>query len=237
MQTWQEVVRAYDHEKKMELLRTRKVTCSQFAVVSILMYLIMGEDWPYNMAKNFEVLSDGPLSRLSGIGILTHPSNLGYLLEKMETDGLVIGRWNEIEVRRHHYYRLNPSILKSPSCSVYQKSDGSIFEIPLELIDKFLISLSYDDGNRKKMIKSWEYITKFEFLSFMIFVEDLTKEDPKSMPYTHIEEYIQIIEGPVHVDTPPSAGYSYSLAKSKERKKQRMPYSRAASNCPYSETA
>lgn len=232
MQTWQEIVRAYDYEKKKELLRTRKVTCSQFAVVSLLMYLVMGEDWPYNMAKNFEILSEGPLNRHTGLGILKHPSNLGYLLEEMEKDGLVIGRRDEMEVRRHHYYRLDPNIFRSPiSGSENRKSNGSIFEIPLEMINKFLKLQSYNNYYRKMYIKSWEYIAEFEFLTFMIFVKDIIEEHSPMLDL--IEKYIQRLEGPIKVNTPPSAGYSYLFEMSQARKKRRTPYSRAKSNYPW----
>jgi hypothetical protein len=128
-----------------------------------------------------------------------HPSNLGYLLEEMEKDGLVIGRWNEMGVRRHHCYRLNPDVIRSPiSGSVYHNSDGSIFEIPIELINEFMEHMRIKDDNkdekterdsarnnkkinkrrneqRKKIIATWNSIGKFDFFVFIAFIEDLAK--------------------------------------------------------------
>jgi hypothetical protein len=220
MRTWKEIVWAYDYTKKKELFEKKQVTCSQFAVVSILMYLVMGEDWTYNMAENFRVLSYGPRNKRPGIGILKHHSNLGSLLEEMKKDGLVIGRRDDMEVRERHYYRLNPDVIRSPiPGSAYSKSDGSFFEIPLELINDFMDHVRIKDQNRdvktvkdsantgkkinkrqdeqrkirkenakrerefreerneqrKKIIAASNSIVKFDFFTFIVFIEGIAK--------------------------------------------------------------
>ena len=73
----------------------------------VLMYLALGEDCPYNMAKNFRRGLSPKYgwddNKLKGFNILKHSNEIGSLLNDMKTRGLLIDR-QEKEGRKQHYY-------------------------------------------------------------------------------------------------------------------------------------
>lgn len=140
----------------------------------VLMYLALGEDYPYNMAtRNFlhELTEKKGWSKnfLKKMNSLTDPSQLSRLLKQMEEKELLISSDTEANGRNRHVYRLNPQIL----CS--------ILNIPNmknppeeEIIKVFLDELSKKE--REPYFDVWRTMKILDFTSFLYFLENESKE-------------------------------------------------------------
>ena len=173
MKYWHEVIAKYNNPQETYDKR-KEGKYLQSIVIILLMYLSRGKDYPYNIAKTFRSI-DG--LNLQGIKLLSHASKLSSLLLKMKKDGLLIQVPDTIHLKERTYYELNPIIISSP---VFLLSDRDhmnkekSFEIPIDMIKIFLSWLT--ESNKKEEIESWSQIKRFDFLTFIMFLQRKAKE-------------------------------------------------------------
>jgi hypothetical protein len=140
MESWYDLVNSFDSPNGDPILTAKY---PQQAVVLVLMYLSMGKDYPYNMAKNFEVVFDNilkfdkseygdkicirfnhllerpiqiqsPIKKLFGLNVLKHPGKLASLIKEMNTLGLVKSVPDlKIKRRPRKFYQINAELLQS----------------------------------------------------------------------------------------------------------------------------
>lgn len=156
--TWQKIVKQLGEEKTS----------------LVLMYLALGEDYPYNMAdKNFsiELTEEKGWSRdlLTKLKSLKDASQLSRLLKQMEKERLIISRNSEVNGRKRHIYRLNPLIL----CNI---SNLSITSKPpeFEIMGSFLGELSKKE--REPYFEVWKEMNPLEYITFINFLEIESEE-------------------------------------------------------------
>ncbi|KUK43407.1 MAG: hypothetical protein XD72_2215 [Methanothrix harundinacea] len=149
----------------------------------VLMYLAFGEDCPYNMAETFKnglIPKHGwDEKKVKGFKTLMLSNELGKLLDKMETNGLLISRHEE-EGRKRHFYHLDPMILCEFS------STSKLFLTPLNKIINiyaFLEKLEekvQTPGNKKleqrekelgDYFKLWSSFGTYDYNTFILFLE------------------------------------------------------------------
>lgn len=138
MDYWHEIVRRYDG---IDPKKKSDGAYSQSSAIIILLYLSFGPDHPYNIMKFFKnpyipIFTDISIpysSNLNGTKIYT-------LLNKMKDDQLVIAtRDCTSRLVRKRIFSINPRVIQSPIREgIHIKQDGSTFEIPKEMIEKFL---------------------------------------------------------------------------------------------------
>lgn len=140
MESWYDLVNSFDNPNGDSIPAAKY---PQQAVVLVLMYLSMGKDYPYNMAKNFEVVFDNilkfdkseygdeisirinhllerpiqihsPIKKLFGLNVLKHPGKLASLLKEMNTLGLVKSVPDfQIKRKPRKFYQINAELLQS----------------------------------------------------------------------------------------------------------------------------
>ncbi len=222
MDYWHEIARKYDEvdpEKKGD------GAYSQSSAIIILLYLSFGPDYPYNIMKFFK----NPYRPIFTNMIIPYSSNLNgtkiyTLINKMENDKLVIAdrdlRSKKLVPKR--IFSINPRVLQSPIREgTFIKKDGSTFEIPMEMIEKFLPWRHLE----KDELKPWSGKDNFfsrvvysDIIDFYFFLElvsimakdrisDLRERDIsfESCPFPElINEYKKEIEDyDDRVDNPP----------------------------------
>lgn len=178
MNYWYDIVKSYDNPKSKDPKKKDDGTYSQFSVVILLIYLSFGPDYPYNVAKFFQKISN-PAIKKKRSSVLRHESKIGTLLNRMEADGLV----TSIRTVRRKFYKLNPQIIQFPAAGEnYVKIDGSAFEIPLEKIDGLLAwqkeNIEQFDA-RNLFFKTVLFSNVVDYFTFMIFLEKEAKFQEK----------------------------------------------------------
>jgi hypothetical protein len=147
MEYWYDIVKSYDDPKSKNPEKGDDGTYSQFSVVMLLIYLAFGRDYPYNIAKNFDNLSNIGIKKRARSSILWHKGRIATLLNKMREDGLVVVNEEIVKSRPRKYYKLNPKILQSPvRDGTYFDEEGSVFNISLDLIERYLSYLEKYEG-------------------------------------------------------------------------------------------
>lgn len=134
--------------------------------VHLLLHLLHGEDYAYNIAKF-----------CSGSSIELNPlcdqSQIQPILSDMEKKGFLLSR-KPPSVRKIKYFLINPAILQSPAPGPYHiPIDGEdvVFSIREEDIKKFFAALK--KVNRTYPAQSGT--TKFDFVTFLIAVGEKAK--------------------------------------------------------------
>ncbi|UEC42054.1 MAG: hypothetical protein METHAR1v1_310022 [Methanothrix sp.] len=138
------------------------------------MYLALGEDYSYNMAKKYfsiEVTEEKGWSedKLKKLKSLKDPSQLSHLLKEMEKKELLISIDTEVNGRNRQVYRLNPLILCSISNIPNMKNPPEA-----EIIKAFLDELSKKE--RETYFDVWKTMKILDFISFLYFLENESKE-------------------------------------------------------------
>ena len=178
MNYWYDIVKSYDNPKSKDPKKKDDGTYSQFSVVTLLIYLAFGSDYPYNMAKYFQNISN-PAIKKKRSSVLRHESKIGTLLNKMEADGLVTSTRTE----RRKFYKLNPRIIQFPAMAeTYVKTDGSAFEIPLDKIDGLLAwqKENIEQFDAKNLFfRTVLFSNVVDYITFMIFLEKEAKFQEK----------------------------------------------------------
>ena len=186
MDYWYEIVKRYDEPKRKDPKKKEHATYSQTSVVILLIYLTFGEDYPFNIARYFKDRIYRPLDPDIEI---RYPSNLmdeevGTLLDRMKDDELVTVTMNKSRVNPKKTYSINPKVIQSPiKDGTYSRRDGSIFEIPLEMIEQFLPwrdlqgeeqeEWSGRDGFFNHVV--YEAFDKIDFFFFISFLQSQAK--------------------------------------------------------------
>lgn len=170
MAYWHDIVKSYDDPESKNPGKRDDGTYSQFSVVILLIYLFFDSDYAYRIAKYFENLSNPEFGRARS-SVLRHTGRIGTVLNKMEEDGLVLSK---MEGPRK-YFTINPGIIQSPvRDAAYVKPDGSKFEIPLGMIDQFLV---WQQENLKKFnakdlfFKTVQFYGSVDYITFMTFLK------------------------------------------------------------------
>ncbi|MDF0589698.1 hypothetical protein [Candidatus Methanocrinis natronophilus] len=140
----------------------------------VLMYLALGEDYSYNMAKKYfsiEATEEKGWSedKLKKLKSLKDPSQLSHLLKKMEKKELLVSSDTEVNGRNRHVYRLNPQIL----CSILNIPNMKN-PTEAEIIKAFLDELSKKE--REPYFDVWRTMEILDFISFLYFLENESKE-------------------------------------------------------------
>lgn len=161
MPYWAEILKGFDNQvaKKTKDLKKR-----QPVATLALMYLALGMDHPYNMARNF-----GSILPKDKFSILKYPNKLSVLLRDMEKKALLIKEPDKKVGRGpRSIYKINSNIIQ------YTGDFGEALDIPPELIKDFLAWLekSYaEDEKRKEFIKEWISIEQLDFITFLMFLK------------------------------------------------------------------
>lgn len=147
MDSWYEIVKSYDDPKSIAPKEKDHGTYSQFSVVMLLIYLAFGRDYSYNIADYFNYLSNIGIKKRGRSSTLWHSGKTGTLLNKMSEDELVTVSEETVNGRLRKYYKLNPKILRSPlKEGTYFDEEGLVFDIPLDLIERYLSYLEKYEG-------------------------------------------------------------------------------------------
>ena len=200
MKSWFEVLSDFDTPTEPR----KEGKYRQASVVLSLMYLLLGVDYPYNMAKNFQLAL---ALENRGTNILKYPGKLASLLKEMEEKELIIG----VPDRRvggtpRNLYRLNPLIIHSPRLEEVELN----IEISLASIGELLVwleNLYSSDKDRKYFIINWSFIEKFDFITFLLCLKEAAlaweSQSKKITPSDQqtgknisqlIQEYISVLE-------------------------------------------
>lgn len=180
MEYWYDIVAGYDDPKsKNPTLKKNDSTYSQFSVVIILIYLIFGDDYPYNIEKYFKdkfYSNDDQNTKMPYCSNL-RTSKVSTLLKKMEEDGLVTVREEKGKTRPRKVYSLNPRIIQSPiRDATYILPDRSIFEIPPEMIKQILPWVESPWEMRNYHIGRdgfFDYVNYPQKIDFLLFIKVL----------------------------------------------------------------
>ena len=156
--TWQDVIREF---------KTKSLEGHGAAAVLVLIYLVYGEDYPYNMAKFFkDNLSEKKgwkPEQLKHFKKLLDLSQLQTLLTNMRNKELLLSQY----VGDRHYFRINPRILffaASRYCSWHQREAETQWVKNDLKIYRFLGALKTRD--RLSYFKRWSTIELFDFITF-----------------------------------------------------------------------
>ncbi|MCJ7445361.1 MAG: PadR family transcriptional regulator [Methanotrichaceae archaeon] len=207
MDYWYEIVKSYQNLVIESGSGSDQYVYSESSAIIILMYSAFGEVYAYGISVDFKGAEE--VKKLARSSALIYPSKTSKLLHKMKKDGLLIfDREEKVEGRIRKYYRINPRIIQSPIRNgTYFKSDGSAFEIPLDLIEKFLAWLensNKEDAGSKEFVEALSASHQYDYITFLEFLNDRAKEwekatdaDLKTTPEPKlsqlIEEYKAII--------------------------------------------
>ncbi len=148
-----------------------------------LLYLVLGEDYAYNMAKQFAEVS-------TDVNALKDQSQLHPLLKDLEERGFLISKKDKEDGRVHKYFSINPQILCSPnSLEVYPlPGDGGVLGIDLNDVRSFMDELGKKDRNR--YLKQWGKMRgtdKYDFITFLLAIQ----EEANSLKRTNLAQGIQ----------------------------------------------
>ena len=170
----------------------------------ILIYLAFGKDNPYNIAKFFQTIANHAINDHNRSSVLRYPSRIGTLLNKMMEDELVIMKEVSINGRSTKKYELNPKIIQWLFINrPHIKRDGSVFEIPLEIVKKALDVL--EECNEDNKVRIWVLSTAkipyiIDYFTFLMFFSQMHEDYmtwrniidfDRSIPLSYIFEYIQ----------------------------------------------
>lgn len=147
MDSWYDIVKSYDNPESKDPNRRDDGTYSQFSVIILLIYLMYGRDYAYNIANYFDKLSNIGIKKKPRSSTLWYSGRVATLLNKMRDDELVICTEEIIKCRTRKYYELNPEILRSPAKDkTYFNEDGDPIDISLNTIKNYLYCLKKYNG-------------------------------------------------------------------------------------------
>jgi hypothetical protein len=175
MDLWYEIIQAYDHQESDASDKSKKYVFSQPVAIIILIYLALGEDYPFQIAK---VFGGSALTKMPRGSPLKNSNKTGQLLNKMKEDGFLNLLADEEDSKKP--YKINPEIVRSPARGVpYRKADGNVFDIPIELLVRFFTWLkeTYNEEERKiPFVKALEKVRVFDYITFLMFLRDRAVE-------------------------------------------------------------
>jgi hypothetical protein len=176
MDSWYDIVKSYDDPQSKYQNKKNDGTYSQSSVVILLIYLTFGEDHPYHIAKYFEDIyfdRDEEIRYSSNL----RTAKVGSLLNRMKEDELVTVFTNKVKGKVVKTYSINPRIIQSPiRYGTYSKSDGSIFEIPLGMVEQLLAWKDCKYEESKKVCERDEFFQVVcfpEMINYLRFLEFL----------------------------------------------------------------
>ena len=169
---WDKILLTYDISNEDEAGPNKMGKSLQSIAVILLMYLALGKDYPYHIAKVFNKLSQTSNTfNRSGGSILLSGSKISGLLKKMAADEIGIAKADRRPGRKRIIYSLKPEILKD---IIFRLNKGCIDYISIEIEDYFLKRIGEDcpEEYRIGYMKTWNSIGIFDFLTFYKFIAD-----------------------------------------------------------------
>ncbi len=204
MNYWHELVKSYDN---VDVKGSNRYIYSESTAVIILMLLVFGKDYAYNIA---ELLDRTPLpDKLYRGSVLKNPGKLAVILNKMKEDCLIISDVVRLRGSRGAiFYRINPRIIQSPWISPYYGADGTIIEFPIDMVESFLSWIEFLGQKEEMLYEGMLEIEKFDYLYFMNVIKNLALEWEESPVFQiefpsrpklsrFIEKYVSIMVKPV----------------------------------------
>jgi DNA-binding MarR family transcriptional regulator len=160
------------------------------AKVFALLYLVMGEDYTYNMAKQFKNTS-------IAFKALKDPNQIQPILKSLEENKFIVSRKDLVDGRERKYYSLNPQILHNPdgSDSYQLPNGGGHLDISEEDINDFLKDM--DKKDRKRYLDQWNSargINKFDYITFLLTIQEEANVLGKSVLVRGFDAYIREIQ-------------------------------------------
>jgi len=159
------------------------------AKVFALSYLSIGEDYTYNMAKQFK-------DKSIKFKALIDPNQLHPILKDLEQMKFLTSRNDIIDGRERKYYSLNPEIFRNPDGSkLYHFPRIGYLDISKEDIHDFLKEMGKQD--RKLCINRWSkthVIKKFDYITFLILMKEEAEALGKSILVRGFDAYISEIQ-------------------------------------------
>lgn len=192
---WFEVLKSFDEPEKEH---PKEGKYRQAPAVLALMYLALGRDYPYRMAKIFQ---SALAIEERGFSILKHEGKLASLLKEMETKGLLINVPDtKVGRKPRKFYKINPRIIQSDKAPTEKTTamtidgKGIIVDIPVELIENLLAWLEESnalDEMRKRLLAEWSSMDEFNFITFLLFLKETALAWESSKPK---ETFLSIIQ-------------------------------------------
>jgi len=205
MDYWHEIIKDYDN---VEVKGSKKYIYSESTAAIILLILAFGKDHAYNIAVLFQEWAS--LNELPRASVLKDPSKMSVMLKKMNDDDFIIlDGVTVVNGRERKIYTINPRIIQSPVVSPpYKRADGTVLEIPIILVEKFLTWLSESGKHssiKEQFTETLHNLEKFDYLTFLSFIKEIALQweekpefvsefpsGPKLSPL--IKEYIQEVK-------------------------------------------
>jgi hypothetical protein len=165
------------------------VSGSKPAKVFSLLYLAMGEDYTYNMVKEFKDTS-------INVKALKDPNQLQPILKSLEESEFITSRKDHVDGRERKYYTLNPQILRNPDGSeIYHLPRRGYLDISEEDINDFLEEMGKKD--RKPYLNQWNNtrgINKFDYITFLLTIQEEADVLGKNVLVHGFDAYIREIQ-------------------------------------------
>lgn len=161
------------------------------AKVLALLYLMLGKDYAYRIAKQFNDVS-------TGINALKDQSQLQPLLKDLEKRGFLVSEKVKEDGRDRKYFSINPQILCSPNPieEVYPlPGDGGAISIKRDDVTSFMNELAKKD--RKQYLEKWGKIRgtyKYDFVTFLLTVQEEANSANRTGLAQGIQAYISEIQ-------------------------------------------
>lgn len=160
-----------------------------FAKVLALLDLATGEDYTYNMVKQFRNTS-------VDVKALRDPNQLQPILKSLEEMEFLTSKKVLMDGRERKYYSLNPQVLRNPDGSeLYHLPRGGNLDISEEDINNFLKELGKKD--RELYLNQWTNkrgINKYDYITFLITLEEEAYALGKSVLVRGLDAYISEIQ-------------------------------------------
>jgi len=158
--------------------------------VLVLSFIAMGEDYSYNIAMQFKNAS-------LDFKALKDPNQLQPILKELEENGFLTSRVETVDGRDRRYYSINPHVIYSPDGSKPHilVLNRKRLEIAEETVHKFLkgMETKKKEGYFDWYFERWHSIKRFDFITFLHFLQEEAMAQKNSELVSHFEAYINEI--------------------------------------------
>jgi len=161
--------------------------------VLALVYLAMGQDYAYRMAKEIGKID------FEGSKALKNQTTLQPLLSRLEKGGFLLSEEELENGRKRKYFSINPKILISPNGlkPYHIPGESGLLGIADEDIKNFLDQLSNRGKDRARYLEQWNQVIgvkKWDFITFLLFMQEAANDLKMSDLSRRFSEYISEVQ-------------------------------------------
>ena len=171
----------------------------------VLLYLSLGKDFPYNMAKSFSsnlTVENGWDEEIQEyVKKLKDKNQLSVLMKEMEEKGLLVSE-KEQKGRRKRFYKINPIIIYISETTETEREArdfcldlifrGDRVKKDPEEIEKLMDALENQDC--KFYYKKWNKMNFYDFISFLNFLEQEAIGFKLERAYYLIKDHLAVLK-------------------------------------------